>query len=61
MMQRSLFLGIIMLYDIDNYWLTWSIILIFLTVRYGVIAGVFFVWWYVVKREQLSLFTKIIW
>ncbi|MCU0425867.1 MAG: sterol desaturase family protein [Candidatus Kapabacteria bacterium] len=43
-----------MLHNIDSYWLTWSIILTFLTVRYGVIAGVFFVWWYIVKRERYA-------
>lgn len=41
-----------MLLDIDNYWLTWSLLMTFLSVRYGVIAGVFFLWWYIVRREK---------
>jgi sterol desaturase/sphingolipid hydroxylase (fatty acid hydroxylase superfamily) len=41
-----------MLLDIDNYWLTWSILMTFLSVRYGAIAGSLFVWWYVIRREK---------
>ncbi len=41
-----------MLLDIDNYWLTWSILITFLSIRYGAIAGTFFAWWYMIRREK---------
>jgi Delta7-sterol 5-desaturase len=43
-----------MLLDIDNYWLTWSILMTFLSVRYAIIAGVFFAWWYMIRREKYA-------
>ena len=43
-----------MLLDINDYRLTWSILMTFLSIRYGVIAGVFFLWWYLLRREKYS-------
>jgi Delta7-sterol 5-desaturase len=36
----------------DNYWFTWTALMLFMSIRYVAIAGVMFVWWYVARRER---------